>query len=346
MNRRPIGYYIHHHGAGHRARAATIAAASEWPVTLMGTGIGAAGVDLPDDRLEIEFDGADGTDCRPLAFHYAPIGHSGVRERTARIAGWIAEMRPALMVVDVSVEVALLARLASVPTVYVRLNGDRTDPAHLEAFRSASALLAPYHAQLELPSTPEWVRRKTRYLPGITAPARSRTSARRRVLVVFGRGGSPGAGDVLARAAAACPDWEWRAIGPVTAPSLPISNLTLSGWTDRPECEIAEASIVVGAAGDGLVSAVLAADKPFICIPQERPFGEQVATARGLAAAGAARVLSLWPEAARWPGLLAEALTLKAGARRALHVENGPLIAASWLAELAAAFRAQRECTA
>ncbi|MEC3912436.1 hypothetical protein U5A82_18735 [Sphingobium sp. CR2-8] len=136
MKERPIGYYVHHHGAGHLARARAIAAASGGRVTLLGTGIGALGIDLADDRpVSGGFDGVDRADCRPDALHYAPIDHGGVRARTAAILQWIAAQRPSLMVVDVSVEVAMLARLASVPVVYVRLNGDRRDAPHLEAFR-------------------------------------------------------------------------------------------------------------------------------------------------------------------------------------------------------------------
>ena len=67
---RPIGYYVHHHGAGHRARAMTIADAAGGRVVLLGTGLaGRTGehgfIDLPDDRMDDAFDGADGDADRP-----------------------------------------------------------------------------------------------------------------------------------------------------------------------------------------------------------------------------------------------------------------------------------------
>lgn len=72
MTRRPIGYYVHHHRAGHRARAEAIAAAIDWPVVLLGTGLGTTGIDLCDDRpLSGSFDGVDETASRPAALHYA-----------------------------------------------------------------------------------------------------------------------------------------------------------------------------------------------------------------------------------------------------------------------------------
>ncbi|WP_231635634.1 hypothetical protein [Novosphingobium sp. ST904] len=174
-----------------------------------------------------------------------------MRARVAEMAGWIATARPALMVVDVSVEAAMVARLASVPTVYVRLNGERDDAAHRDAFRGASALLAPFPPALDAAATPAWVRDKTRYLPGITAEACAGTPIDRRILVVFGRGGAAGDGAMLADAARACPQWVWRVIGPATTPADIPANLEFAGWVDAPGREIARARIVVGAAGDG-----------------------------------------------------------------------------------------------
>ncbi|MBO9723975.1 MAG: glycosyltransferase [Novosphingobium sp.] len=335
MTPRPIGYYVHHHGFGHRTRAEAIASASSRRVVLLGTDLGETGIDLPDDRLmPCRFDGRDDAPSRPAALHYAPLDHAGIRARVARIASWIAQERPSLMVVDVSVEVAMLARLASVPTIVVRLNGQRDDAAHLEAFRGAAALLAPFHASLETAGTPVWVREKTHYLPGITKKPGSEPSQAERILVMFGRGGDPGDPERLAEAAHACPQWQWRVIGPFPAPESLPPNLTLAGWSSEPEREIARAGIVVGAAGDGLVGAVLAAGRPFICIPEHRPFGEQRATAAGLAATKAALTLPEWPEAASWPCLIEQALRLPSSARRALHDPDGAIRAADWLEQL------------
>ena len=332
MTRRPIGYYVHHHGAGHRARAQAIAAASTWPITLLGTGVGEAGIDLADDRpASGRFDGVDASGGRPAALHYAPIDHDGVRMRVARVAQWIATERPALMVVDVSVEMAMLARLASVPTVCVRLNGERNDAPHVAAFRSATALLAPFHADLELASTPTWVRERTCYLPGITQAAPGAMPSSGRILVVFGRGGAPGDGARLAEAARACPDVQWRAIGPVSPVGDCPPNLEIAGWVDDAAREICAADVVIGAAGEGLVGAILVTDRPFICLPEARPFGEQQATASGLARLGAAVVLQDWPEAAAWPSLLAQAKALPSQARQRLHNPQGAQAAAQWL---------------
>jgi hypothetical protein len=337
MNGRPIGYYVHHHGAGHAKRARAIAGASVAKVVLIGTGIGTEGVDLVDDRMAGgAFDGRDAARCRPEALHYAPLDHEGVRSRVAAIARWIATERPALMVVDVSVEVAMLARLASVPVVYVRLNGDRSDPAHLESFRNAVGLLAPFHEQLDSATMPRWVREKTRYLPGIaSAPFSGLPIARDRVLVVIGRGGPPGDGDVMAQAARCSRHLHWCVIGPCTHPRDPPDNLEIRGWVTDPDAEIAQASVVIGAAGDGFLTSILAADRPFICIPEARPYDEQRATADRLGELGAAVVLTQWPEPERWPALIAQALDLDSGARQSLHDPDGIRAAADWIAAMA-----------
>lgn len=331
MNTRPVGYYVHHHGAGHLSRARVIRDALSVPMVLLGTGVGAEGVVLADDRLTDCFDGRDVAEHRPDTLHYAPLDHHGIRSRVAAMARWIAEAQPALMIVDVSVEIAMLARLASVPVLYVRLAGDRTDPAHLEAFRSARALIAPFSASMEAPDTPGWVRTKTRYCPGLTAIAHVPMTDSPHVLVVAGRGGKAFVGDQIADAARACPEFEWRAVGPVTEPREMPANLTLAGWTDRIDEEIARASVIVGAAGDGLVTAVIAADRPFICIPEDRPYNEQRMMAAALARAGAAVVLSGWPVAAEWRALLTVAKALDPKPRRAVGDPQGPQRLARWI---------------
>ncbi len=333
-----IGYYVHHHGFGHRQRAMAIARAAPSRFTLIGTGLAdLAGpfdiLDLPDDRLTEAgaFDGEDGTVQRPLALHYAPTHHEGVRARVALLASWIERVKPALLVVDVSVEIAMLARLAATPTVYVRLGGLRDDIPHLEAFRGAKALLAPFHADLDEPSMVEWVRAKTHYFPGLTTARPSGGWRQDTVLVVEGRGGPLANGARLAAVARAMPQYRWRVIGPASEPEDRPDNLDLLGWVDNPDEEIARAGVVVGAAGDGLVTAVIATGRPFICVAQRRPFSEQTSKARRLGDLGVAVVLEQWPDTACWPRLIAAAQALSPAAPGRLHDPDGPARAAQFL---------------
>jgi len=336
---RPIGYYVHHHGNGHRQRALAIANTAQAPITLLGTGLaGRTGsvpaVDLPDDRLDLAvFDGRDHGE-RPSSLHYAPIDHEGVRQRVAMISDWIARTRPGLLVIDVSVEVAMLARLASVPTVYVRLSGRRLARPHCDAFRGATALLGPFHADLDAKRTPNLIRRKTFYAPQIVSAVDGVEIESNVVLGVVGRGGTPSEGAIWAEAARAVPDRQWRVIGQSTVPADMPPNLELRGWVDDADAMIARAGIVVGAAGDGLVSAVLAHRRPFVCMPESRPFDEQVAKAERLAALGAAVVLSRWPAPEEWPDVLARVHMLDPAVAQKLTQGGGPARVARWLETL------------
>ena len=329
--KRPIGYYVHHQGDGHRQRALALAELNPQRITLLGTGLmdrtkDVNSLELPDDRnvSSNAFDGVDGAPSRPHALHYAPLNHAGIRARMGLIAGWISDAEPALMVVDVSVEIAMLARLCSVPVAFVRLNGRRDDPAHLEAFRAASLLIAPFDARLDTQNVPDWVRGKTIYCPGIVRHhAPSADAIPKSVLVVGGRGGAPLDGNHWAAAATATPDYRWRVIGPVERPNAHPENISFAGWVEDPEHELAAAEIVVGGAGDGLVNAVISLEKPFICCPEPRPFDEQVEKARGLQAQGAALVLERWPPAVHWPDLLASALRIDRSRLAALGDPKG-----------------------
>ncbi|HJE22433.1 MAG TPA: glycosyltransferase [Methylorubrum populi] len=326
---RPVGYYVHHQGAGHWQRAVALAralGALGRPCTLIGTFAGldisdAPGpvLDLPDDRLDRDFDGRDGAAERPDCFHYVPLNHPGIRRRMGRIAAWAVESDPALMIVDVSAEVALFARLLSVPSLVVRLSGTRTDPAHLAAFRAASRLLAPFPEALDGGDVPDWVRAKTLYGGFLgTAPTTAAPDEDGRIVVVFGRGGEGGDGPALAQAAAAVPDRDWHVLGPVTGLDAGPTNLHLHGWVADVRPHLAPASLVIGGAGDGLVTAVASLGKRFLCLPEPRAYDEQEAKAVALERLGAAIVHRGWPTPSAWPRLVAQGLALDPDLVRAL----------------------------
>ncbi|MDD2861855.1 MAG: hypothetical protein PHI71_12410 [Acidiphilium sp.] len=333
---RPVFYYVHHQGRGHLDRALAIASHAPREFVLLGTGLAGrtadiASIDLADDqptRAPIE-------DATAPALHYAPRDHPGIRSRVAAIATAIDDHAPGLFIVDVSVEIALLAVIASVPMAYVRLSGDRYDPPHETIFRAAHHLIAPFHRDLDDPVTPRWIMEKTRYIPGLTRATPSPRHGGRIVLVVAGQGGPGYDGDLIAAAAEATPDHEWRCIGPVTPAAAAPSNLAILGWSETPAQDIAEAAIVVGGAGDGLVGAVLAVNRPFICIPEARPYHEQQRKAAALRRLGAAIVTASWPAPALWPDLLARAARLDPEIPARLHDPTAPARAVDDLLALA-----------
>ena len=238
-DRRPIGYYVHHQGRGHLARARAIRARLTRRCTLIGTMPDDATDDhvlrLPDDRIVGDFSGTDGERSRPEAFHYAPVDASNVRERMSLLAAWIARDRPACLVVDVSCEIALFARLLSVQVVLVRLAGFRADPPHLEAFRAADVLMAPFPMLLDDGDIPAWVRDKTTYLGlvGGTRPPSSVPCEPRRVTLVLGGGGTSIEAAWIVAAARATLGWKWQVFGSLEAALARCrSNLAFEGWSD------------------------------------------------------------------------------------------------------------------
>lgn len=329
-----IGWYVHHVGMGHATRATAVARELTVPVTGLGSGPRPAGwhrswVDLPlDDRDPVPAADADVTAHGRL--HWVPRGHPGLGRRTARLATWMAEHRPALVVVDVSVEVTLLTRLAGVPVVVVALPGRRVDPAHEVAYDVADALLAPWPAGTHETTWPDRWRAKTWTVGGIgrfdgrarsAPPRRDGPSSPRRVLVLWGAGSRAPAAGQVDQAAAATPGWHWQ----VRVPGSPGEL-----WTD-----LEAADVVVTHGGQNAVAEVAAARRPAVVVAQPRPFGEQAATAAALDALGIAVGVDGWPAAAEWPALLGRAATLGGEGWSRWSTGRGAAAAAGHLERLA-----------
>lgn len=307
-----VGYYVHHHGAGHGVRAAHIAQALRVPVTLIGSQLPDP---LPDGkhRLLLPGDTAPGITVDRLdALHYAPLAVDGVRERMALLAQWFAGHWPCVLVVDVSVEIALFARLCAVPVVYVRQHGLRDDAAHRLAYESASALLAPYPAEMEALDTPPWLREKTTYSGWLSrfAGAPFAPLHAGRVLIITGQGGTGLSAALIEAVARHCPERQFRVAGGLQ-PGRPTSNLHWLGRVPDPREEMRSAEIVIGSASDSLVGEAASLGCRYIAVAEDRPFDEQRLQARRLNELNAAIGLEHgWPQAPQWPALFAAALNL------------------------------------
>jgi UDP-N-acetylglucosamine--N-acetylmuramyl-(pentapeptide) pyrophosphoryl-undecaprenol N-acetylglucosamine transferase len=299
-----IGYYVHHQGLGHRQRMRSIAGRLERPCTVLSS-LAAEGVDampwvqLPWDNTAGSVDAtANGT------LHWAPRHDDGLRRRMALIARWIDETRPDLMVVDVSVEVAMLCRLLGVPTVVVAMRGDRFDRAHRAAYDAAHALLAPWAAEFAVDDWPQAWRRKTFHAGAISRfadrrpPATQLHDGPRRALVLWGSGGDGAPEQLVSAAAGQTPDWTWRIAG--RPPHADVAVWDQLSWAD----------VVVTHGGQGAVAEVAAARRPAVVIAEQRPHGEQAATVQVLGSAGLAVGLQAWPDPTRWPALLDDATAI------------------------------------
>lgn len=306
-----VGWYVHHHGAGHLHRFLAVRELVGERVVGLGSGGRPAGVE-DDAWLALPSDVPTGPPEDPGAggaLHWAPLRAPDAGRRTARIARWVERDRPRAIVVDVSVEVAVLARLLSVPVVVVAQRGVRRDVPHRTGFAVASAVVAPWtratHAASDLPTGVEPVlcgamsRFDDRERP---APPRRPRTGTTDVLLLVGSGGHALRAEDVRAAAAATPDARWHVAGALRTgdgPGLVDHGPRADVWALLSRCDV-----VVGTAGGNVVAEVAAARRPLVLLPQERPFGEQLRQAELLARAGLATALDAWPAAAEWPAIL------------------------------------------
>jgi hypothetical protein len=285
-----IGIYVHHHGAGHAARAGAIGRAlrdrgavvtylSSLPPEQLG----------PGESIVLPLDTDRGSDPgeMPGELHFAPLGSAGLAGRMAAISAWVERRRPHLMLIDVSVEVAMLARLCGVPFAYLRQSGVRDDPPHRLAYGWAAGLLAPFPERLERDETPAWIRARSGYVGAVTrfdGAERPWPRGRPRRALVLGEC------DALTEEIAAAARG-WEVLGP-----RPVDLELLS-----------RCAVVVAPGGANAVAEAAFARCALVCVPQPRPFAEQVARGEDLERDRAAVVLTEPPPPNQWPRLLEDA---------------------------------------
>jgi hypothetical protein len=234
------------------------------------------------------------------ALHWVPHHDGGLSARMALIAAWIEQTRPAAVVVDVSVEVALFVRLFGVPVIVMTMPGERTDGPHALVHQLADHIIAAWPQELY---EPEWLRRhtaKTSYVGGISrfdgTGVTSSVADRVSVLVLGGKGGCEFDQATVDATATQIPEIDWKTLGLRGGP-----------WTADPWPDICAADVVVTHAGQNCVADVAAARRPMIVIPQPRPFNEQYHTADTLHRHGLALATSGWPDANAWRCLIGQA---------------------------------------
>ena len=234
---RPFGYFVHHQGRGHAERCAALVNALSRPVTIFcarpdifpALRDGVAIRKVPSLFEETVPTPEGMADARtPATLHCAPLGWPGIRRAVAEMTGWFDAADPALVISDVSAEIAQLCRIASVPCVKVLQHGDRSDPGHMSAYEGCVGLLAPFHERLAPARWTDWMRAKTHFAPGLGIDARAvgRAEARarlgldpdREVTVVISGGGGRGMPLApLTMGARAQPDAQWLVIGALEA---------------------------------------------------------------------------------------------------------------------------------
>jgi hypothetical protein len=359
--KRAFGYFVHHQGRGHAERCAAIANAlpADRPLTIFCARDDIfpalppqASITVIPSLFEPRGDEATGMDHipTPATLHCAPLGWPGIRRAMATIAAWFDAADPALMICDVSAEIAQLSRICSVPHVKILQHGDRGDAGHRAAYDGAAGLLAPFHAALAQPEWDAAMRAKTCFAGGLGVDTRvvERELARQRIgvgadeemiLVMAGGGGSGFGQAPLGVGARSRPDARWITIGPVERDwhATEPANIEHRGWVDNAADHVAAADLVIASTGNTTCQQILAAARPWLAIPEWRYFDEQHRKAQALAAAGVACTRPHLPSSAdAWHAALAETLAGHAPAAQCALIEERPAVrAAEWLESLA-----------
>ncbi len=351
-----IGWYLHHHGRGHLQRLRAVAPLLDEELTVFSSlpaepVTSAAGparwVQLPADNTP-ESGCSNPARADPSAagaLHWAPLLHRGHAQRLAAIAA--AAPRLNGLVVDVSAEVTILARLLGLPVALFTQPGNRTDAAHRFALDLASVIIAPFPAADVVgagafaAAAPHLMGRDRVTCVGAIAPplpdrvaaaeapnhdasgadglsAAAETRPGLRVLVVGGMGGSGLTAQALEQAAGRSRH-TWKVLG---AAGYPFSTDVAA--------ELEQCDVAVVSAGLGSLAELSRAGRPGLVIAEQRPFDEQLTTGRMLSALGAV-VIDEPPAAYEWDELLAAAVS--AGPLTTWYRPEAP-------AEAAAAIRA------
>lgn len=331
---RPFAFFVHHQGRGHARRCEEIIRhLDDRPITILSADRAIFG-DF-DDRISfVDLPNAIGDPSATAALHNqqtpdvtqcVPLGSPALKANAEAIVGVLKRDNPGLMINDVSVEWALLARLCSVPCVKIRMHGDRSDASHIAAYQGCVGMIAPFHPDLEQPDYPDWARIKTFYSGGLCTsldPVPKKSDARNRlgipqdqqiILTLSGGGGSGANYASLTMAARALPNALWLTVGPVQLEGheTEFTNLRQCGWVENVLDYLAAADVIVASAGDNTCHEIARVGRPFLCIPEWRYYDEQVAKGRELAKLGAAHVLSRWPASnQQWQNAIAATLEL------------------------------------
>lgn len=277
-----IGMYAHHDGSGHLHRVSEIRRhfGPSTQATVFSSRPG-ADYTLP---LDTPAQGADPTAGGIL--HYAPLRVGGLTERMACLADWVNTHRPDAFYVDVSVEVTLFLRLLGVPVVTLAMPGERGDRPHQTGYTLASAIIAAWPEWVTLPTHLRPHRDKLVQVGGITRLAPQEDVLRGDDIVVL------------------------RGAGPDNFSAAELAGVTVLGGdtrVDDPMPYLQQARCVIAAAGQNSVADIAAAHAPAIVVAQQRPFGEQHATARILDQDKLAVAVDHWPQPDEWPDLIPEA---------------------------------------
>jgi len=157
-------------------------------------------------------------------------------------------------------------------------------------------------------------------------------------VVMSGGGGTGFASTPFGIAARAMPETTFITIGQMARDwhATEPANLHHHGWVENAPDYLAAADLVVASTGNTTCHQILAAEKPWLAVPEWRYFDEQIEKANALARAGGAHHLPHFPSSAdAWRAAIKTTFdTHDPALQRSLVNENAASETAEWLCGL------------
>ena len=281
-----IGYYAHQHGSGHCRYGELLANYFRDDLTVFTS------YDYQFSEgvhyIKLEDENPDGSTCQqnqvepPYYLHYSPVGQKSIQKRSLQLLQGIIDRNIKLLIVDVSAEIAALARSSSIPYAYIKLPGNRGDKGHLAAFQGAVFIIAYYPENFEDPGTPEWVRNKTIYLGfqsrNTSSPGFRTAEKIDNLTVISGKGGNENLRKSLPAIVRRFRNATITVLGEFERqPEFP--NVQYKGFVEDINAYLSHSDLIVANCGMNTVSEIVRLKKPFLAIPEKRPFKEQTSMA-------------------------------------------------------------------
>ncbi|MCM4154965.1 glycosyltransferase [Gramella sp. AN32] len=279
-----IGYYAHQQGSGHCNYAQIFSDEFQRDLHIFSS--------YPFKFSEgsnivfLENEDPDGTSKKgnqsspPDYLHYSPVGQKSIQQRSLKLLSHLVEASCDLLIVDVSAEIAALSRAASIPYAYVKLPGNRNDPGHLQAFQGAAFLLAYYPQEFEHPEVPDWVKKKTIYLDFISrikVTAENKINQEhfiQKIVIMSGNGGNAELERAIEKVALRFPKAQIQLLGKFAVNSR-IPNVHSLGFVNNVQDYLQKADLIIANCGLNTISEIIHLNKPYLAIPEARPFSEQ-----------------------------------------------------------------------
>ena len=290
-----IGYYAHQHGSGHCRYGELLANYFQDDITVLTS----YDYQFPElaHYIKLEDENPDGSTYQqnqvepPHYLHYSPVGQNSIQKRSLQLLQTIIDRNIKLLIVDVSAEIAALARSSSIPYAYIKLPGDRGDKGHLAAFQGAVFVIAYYPENFEDPGTPEWLRNKTIYLgfqsKNTFSPDFKQAEKIENITVISGKGGNENLRKSLPDIVRRFKNANFNVFGDFEG-QTEFPNVQYKGFVEDIKSYLSDSDLIIANCGMNTVSEILLLKKPFMAIPEKRPFEEQTSMALNLVQNGLA----------------------------------------------------------